>query len=107
MNAIVLQGFNQNLHRTGDFPLGIGILYPQKQHAAALMGHPLGGKSLHQIAQMDKAGGGGCHPGDNCPFRDIAGGIFGFQLLTGHGDIRKQQLGQCVKIHSNYLFLFD
>ena len=91
VDAIVLQRFNQNLHCTGNLPLCIGVLHPQEQHAAALVCHTFTGQTLHQIAQMDKAGGGGSHTGDNSPFGHISGGIFFFQLLAGGGDIGEQK----------------
>ena len=91
VDAIVLQRFNQNLHRTGNLPLRIGVLHPQEQNAAALMRHALTGQTLHQIAQMDKAGGGGSHTGDNSSFGQISLGIFFFQLLAGGGDIGEQK----------------
>ncbi len=101
VDAVVLQGVDEHLHRAGNLPLGIGVLHPEEQNAAALVGHPLGGQALHQIAQVDKAGGGGSHPGDDGTLRDAAGGIFFFQRLRGFRHVRKQKLGKCLIIHTN------
>ena len=101
----MLQRFDQHLHRAGNLPLGIGILNPQKEHAAALVGHALRGQALNQISQMDKPGGGGSHSGDNRSLRHIPRRVFGFQLLRGHGDMGEQKLCQCKVIHCFYLFL--
>ena len=43
MDPIMLQRFDQHFDGAGNLPLGIGILHPKKQNAAALMGHPLRG----------------------------------------------------------------
>ena len=101
VNAVVLECLDEHLHRTGNLPLGIGVLHPQEQHAAALMGHPLGGQSLHQVAQVDKARGGRCHSGDYRALRQIPERIFFFQSLRGFRDLRKQKLGKCLIIHTN------
>ena len=92
-NAVMLQGFDQHLHRTGNLPLGIGVLHPQEQYAAGLMGHPLGGQPLHQIAQMDKAGGGGSHPGDHSALRQLTGREALLHVLRGFVYVRKQKIG--------------
>ena len=92
MNPVVLQGVDQNLHGAGDLPLGVRILHPEEQHAAALVGHTFRGQTLHQVAQMDEAGGGGSHPGDNSPFRKISGGETLLQGLRSIGYMGKQQL---------------
>ena len=105
LDAIVLQGVNQHLHSPGNLPLGIGILYPQEQHTAALMGHALGGQALHQVAQVDKAGGGGSHAGNDGTLGHVPRGIFCFQLLRRHGDVGKKQLSQFLIIHGIYLFM--
>ena len=104
LNAVMLQRFNQHLYRTGNLPLGIGVLHPQEQNAAALMGHTLGGQALDQIAQMDKTGGGGGHAGDDGALGYISGRKFLLQLLRRHGDIGKKKFCQCLLIHNNYLF---
>ena len=92
-NAVMLQGFDQHLHRTGNFPLGIGVLHPKEQHAAGLVGHPLGGQPLHQIAQMDKTGGGGGHPGDHSALRQLTGREALLHGLRGFVYVRKQKIG--------------
>ena len=40
-DAIVLQSVDENLHRTGNFTLGVGVFHAQKQHTAGLVGHTL------------------------------------------------------------------
>ena len=100
VDAVVLQGVNQNLHRAGNLPLGIGVLHPQEQYAAALMGHPLGGQTLHQIAQMDKTRGGGSHPGNHRALGQPPGGIFFFERLRSFCHVGEQKRGQCLIIHS-------
>ena len=42
-DSIVLQGIDENLHSTGNFPFGIGVLHPEEQNAAALVSHSLRG----------------------------------------------------------------
>ena len=103
VDAVVLQGLNQHLDGAGDLTLGIGVLHPQEQHTAAAVGHTLGGQTLHQVAKMDKAGGGGRHTGNHGAFGNAAGGIFFFQHLRGVCDIGKQELSKCGIIHSHYL----
>jgi hypothetical protein len=82
VDAIVLQGVDEHFYGTGNFPLGIGIFHAQEQHAAALVRHPLGGQTLYQIAQMDKAGGRGSHTGDDCAFGILSGREFLFQHFS-------------------------
>ena len=100
VDAVVLQSVDEHLHRAGDLPLCVRVLHPQEQHAAALMGHPLRGQALHQIAQMDKAGGGGGHPGDDSPFGQLPGRVFFFQRLRCFCHVGEQKRGQCLIIHS-------
>ena len=83
----MLQSVDQNLHRTGNFTLGIGVLNTQKQYALALVRHPFGGQTLHQIAQMDKAGRGGSHTGDHRTLRIVTGRELCFHLFRGLGYI--------------------
>ena len=95
-DAIVGQGFNEHLHRPGHFPLGVGILHPEEQHAAGLVGHALGDDTLHQVAQVDKAGGAGGHAGDNRPAGQGRGGYcssraWGVWLPGGTGVEPKQR----------------
>ena len=99
VDAVVLQRVDEDLHRTGDLPLGIGVLHPQEQHAAALVGHPLGGQALDQVAQVNKARRRGGHPGDHSPFRQVPGGIFRFQLCLGHGDLWEKKVCKGIRIH--------
>ena len=87
----MLQRVDEHLHGARHLALGVRILHAEEQHAAGLVRHALGDQPLHQIAQMDKAGGGGSHTGDNSPFGHISGGIFFFQLLAGGGDIGEQK----------------
>ena len=104
VNAIMLQCVNQHLYRAGNLPLGIGILHTQEQHASALVGHPLGGETLHQVAQMDKAGGRGGHTGDDRALGNLTGRILLLQGFRGVGYVGKQKVGKSLIIHSNYLF---
>ena len=99
VDVVVLQGVDEHLYRSGDLPLGIGILHPEEENAAGLVGHPLGDHALDQVAQVDKACGGGGHPGHHGPFRQVSLGEALLQLLGGGGHIGKQQLGQCFIIH--------
>ena len=92
-NAVVLQSIDQHLHGTGDLTLGVGVLYTQKKHAAALVRHPLRGQALHQIAQMDKTGGGGGHTGDHGTLRGIAAGEPGLHSLRCFGNIGEKKIG--------------
>ena len=107
MNTIMLQGVDQNLHSSGNLPLSIGILHPQKQNAAALMRHALGGQALNQVAQVDKSGGRGGHTGDNRAFRYIPQGKSGLQIFRSIRYIREKQLSKCLIIHKaipHYIF---
>ena len=72
----MLQCVDEHFNSAADFPLGIGVFHPQKQHAATLMRHTLRGQTLHQIAQMDKAGGGGRHACDNSAFGGLTQRVF-------------------------------
>ena len=90
----MLQGVNEHFHRAGNLSFCVGVLHPQEEHAAALMGHALGGQSLHQIAQMDEAGRGGGHPGDHCALGQLSGGIFFFERLRGFCHVREQKFSQ-------------
>ena len=89
-DAVMLQGVNQHLHRARHFPFGIGIFYTQKQHTAALVSHTLRDQTLYQITQMDKAGRGGRHTGDDCALGGVTGGEFCLSLLRTLGHIGKQ-----------------
>ena len=40
-DAIVLQGVDQHFHSSGNLPFGVGILHPEEQDAAGLVGHTL------------------------------------------------------------------
>ena len=104
VDAIVLQCVNQHLHCAGNLPLGVRILHTEKQHASALVGHPLGGEALHKVAQMDKAGGGGSHTGDDRALRHLTGGIHLFKGFGRVGNVGKQKIGKSLIVHSYYLF---
>ena len=106
MNVVVLQGFNQHLHRAGNLPLGVGVFHTEKQYAAGLMRHPLGDHALHQIAQMDKTGGGGRHPGADCAFRQFPPGILILNIFRRLRYVGKQKRGKCQIVH-NPLPLFS
>ena len=99
----MLQRIDQHLNRTGNLALGVGILHAQKQDTAGLVRHALGNESLHQIAQMDKAGGGGRHAGDDRAFGKAAGRIALLQLLRRFGHLREKELCKPCCIHRNYL----
>ena len=107
MDPIMLQRFDQHFYGAGNLPLGIGILHPKKQNAAALMGHPLRGQPLNQITKVNKTGGGRGHTGDDGSLGNISRGVFRFHLLRCRGNLGEEQLGQCAIIHGNYLFTND
>ena len=91
-DVIVAQSVDEHLYGTGHFPFRVRILHPQEQHTAALVAQPLGDGALHQIAQMDKAGGGGSHTGDDCTLREISCGEACLQILRCVGHIGKQKI---------------
>ena len=101
IDIVKFQGVDQHLNCAGNFPLGIGVLHPEKQHAAGLVGHPLGNGALHQVAQMDKAGGGGGHPGYNRALGQAALGKTRFQFLRRCGYVGEEQFGKRLIIHSH------
>ena len=106
VDVVEFQGVDEHLHRTGNLPLGIGVLYPEVQHAAGLVGHPFRNRTLHQIAQMDKSGRGGSHSGNHRTLGKVALGEPGFQLLGSFGHIGKKQFGKRLIIQSQLpLFL--
>ena len=90
VDVVEFQGVDEHLHRTGNLPLGIGVLYPEVQHAAGLVGHPFRNRALHQIAQMDKSGRGGSHSGNHRTLGKITLGEPGFQLLGSFGHVGKK-----------------
>ena len=92
VNAIMLQGFNQNFYGAGDLPLGIGVLNPKKEHTAGLVCHTFTGQTLDQIAQMDKAGRRGSHPGDDSALRKITGRETLFKILRGLCHVGKKKI---------------
>ena len=98
-DAVVLQGADEHLHRPRNLTLGVGILYAQKQNAAGLMSHALGHQALHQIAQMDKARGGGGHARNDRALRCIAGRKAFLQLVGSHRYVRKKQICKSGCIH--------
>ena len=106
MNAIVLQGVDQHLHRAGDLALGIGVLHAKEEHAARLVRHAFGDESLHQIAEMHKARRRRCHTRNDRALRRLACGIARLQFLRRGRNIREQKLCQCGRIHHKYLLLF-
>ena len=73
LNAVVLQGVDENLHSAGDLSLGVSILHPQEQHTAALVAHSLRNSALYKVAQVDKTGGRGGHAGNDRALRQAAG----------------------------------
>ena len=100
VDVVEFQGVDQHFYRAGDLPLGVGILNPEVQHAAGLVSHPLRNRALHQIAQVDKSGRGGSHPGDHRALGKVALREPGFQLLGSFGHVRKKQFGKRLIIHS-------
>ena len=104
-DAVVGQGVNQHFNGAGDFSLGVGIFHAQEQHAAALVGHPLGNHALNQVAKVDKTGGGGGHTGNNGSFGKTTGRESGFQVLGGIGYLGKKQIGKELIIHDRYLVI--
>ena len=105
VDVVVLQGADEHFHSAGNLPLGIGVLHPQEQYAAALMGHPFGDHALHQVAQVDKTGGGGGHAGDYRTLGHLTLGKTRFHLLGRFGHIGKQKAGQSLIIHIFSSFL--
>ena len=103
VDAVVLERVDQHLDRTGNLALGIRVLHAQKQHAAGLVRHALGDQPLHQIAQMDKAGGRGRHARDNCAFRQIARREALFHVFRRRRDVGEQKLSKPCCIHESYL----
>ena len=104
LNTVVLQGVDQNFHSAGNFPLGIGIFHTKEQNTFTLVCHTLCDQPLNQVAQMDKAGGGGSHTGDDGTFRQIPLGEAGIHFFRGFGNIGEQQLGKSLIIHNKNLF---
>ena len=90
LNAVVLQGVDQNFHSAGNFPLGVGVFHPKEQNAFTLVSHTLCNQTLDQIAQMDKTGGRGSHTGHNCAFCQLALGETGFHFVRSFRDIGEQ-----------------
>ena len=106
MDAVVLQSVDEHLHRAGNLSFGIGILHPEEKHTAALVGHPLGGQPLHQVAQMHKASGGGGHTGNDRTLRNLTGRVLLFKRFGRIGYIGKQEIGKGLIIHK-FLPLFS
>ena len=100
VDVVEFQGVDQHLHGTGNLPLGVRILHPEVQHAAGLVGHSFRNRALHQIAQMDKSGRGGGHPGNHRALGKIALGEPGFQMLGRFGHVGKKQFGKRLIIHN-------
>jgi len=103
IDAVVLQGVDQHFHSAGNFPLGISIFHPQEKNTAALVSHTLGGQTLHQVAQMDEAGGRRCHTGDNSALGNITKGELFLQRFGSVSYIGKQKVGENLIIHKTYL----
>ena len=105
-NVVMLQRVNQNFHSAGNFTLGVGIFYAQKQHTAALVGHTFRNHTLNQVAQMDKAGGRGGHTGNHSSFGNITQWETLLQCFRGVCYIGKQKISQCLIIHNITSFSF-
>ena len=92
-DAVVLQSVDKNFHSAGNFTLCVGIFHAQEQNTTRLVAHALGNGALHQVAQMDKAGGRGSHTGNNSAFRQLTGGKTGFHFLGSFRHLGKKELG--------------
>ena len=105
-DAVVGQSVDEHLHSARHLSLGVGVLHPQEENAAALVGHTFGDQALNQIAQMDKACGRGGHAGDDRALGDLALGEARLQLLRRGGHMGKQKLCKFHRVHCRYLVSF-
>ena len=101
VDAIVLQRVDEHLHGARHLALGVRILHAEEQHAAGLVRHALGDKTLHKVAQMDKARGGGSHAGNDRALGKVAGGITRLKVFRRFRHVREEQGGKSFLIHNN------
>ena len=79
-DAVSCQRADQAFGRSGHLALGVGVLYPQIKHAAALVRQPLPDGGGKQPAKVHKAGGAWRKAGDLGSLRQAARGICLLQL---------------------------
>ena len=92
----------QGLHRARHFPLGVGVLHPEDDETAALVGQPFADGGVVQVAQMHEAGGRRADAGDlgalgQVPRRE--GRLHIFRGLIYVGEQQFRQLFAALTIH--------